>query len=101
VSSSEAILPIKARYKDESGRSVLVEAALDFLTEGAASLQVCADEPDLGLALEKKLIPAIEEFLEKVLPVATHVKPRTIQTGAAEILRERISTLLPKLVPSK
>lgn len=95
LSSAEAMLPLKARYKEESQRSVLVEATLDFLAESAALLQVCADEPEMGRVLEQKLIPALEELLERVLPVARQEKPRTIAPDSAGILKQRISTLLP------
>lgn len=94
LAAGETMLPLKARYTDENRRSLLVEALLDFVTEGAAAIQVCADEEQIGPALEQKALPAIEAFMEKILLVALQSEPRLIDAQAAVIIRQQLSDLL-------
>lgn len=94
LASSETLLPTKARYADENQRSLLVEALLELVAEGAAAIQVCAGEEQLAPALEQKALPAIEAFLEKVLLVAVQEDPRLVDAAAAQKIRHRVEGLL-------
>lgn len=96
ISSAEAILPIRARYADESGRSLLVEALLEILAEGAAAVQVCADEENMALALEEKALPAIERFTEKLLLVAMQDNPRVASAETPQRIKQQLQNLLDK-----
>ncbi|QKX16572.1 hypothetical protein [Microbulbifer sp. YPW1] len=96
LASAETMLPTKARYVDENQRSLLVEALLEMVVEGAAAIQACADEEPLAPALEQKALPAIETFLEKILLVAVQKDPRLIDPGAAQTLQQRLKDLLQR-----
>ena len=96
LAAGETMLPVKARYSDEHERSLLVEALLDFVTEGAAAIQVCADEQLIGPALERKAIPAVEAFMEKILLIALQSEPRVIDVQAAEKIKQRLADLLKR-----
>ena len=96
LASAETMLPTKARYVDENQRSLLVEALLEMVVEGAAAIQACADEEPLAPALEQKALPAIETFLEKILLVAVQKDPRLIDPRAAQTLQQRLKDLLQR-----
>ncbi|WP_105102688.1 hypothetical protein [Microbulbifer pacificus] len=96
LAAGETMLPVKARYADENRRSLLVEALLELVAEGAAAIQVCADEETIGPALEQKTLPAAEAFMEKILLVALQDEPRVIDPKAAEIIRQRLTDLLKR-----
>lgn len=96
LASAETMLPTKARYVDENQRSLLVEALLEMVVEGAAAIQACADEEPLAPALEQKALPAIETFLEKILLVAVQKDPRLIDPGAAQIIQQQLRDLLQR-----
>ena len=90
IASGETILPIKARYTDENRRSLLVEALMEIVAEGAAAIQVCADEEQIAPALEQKALPAVESFLEKILLLALQQEPRLVDAAAAQRIKRRI-----------
>ncbi|WP_295800200.1 hypothetical protein [uncultured Microbulbifer sp.] len=94
IASGETMLPIKARYADENHRSLLVEALLEIVTEGAAAIQVCADQEDFAPALEQKLLPAAEAFLEKILLLAVQQDPRVIDPKVKQKIQQRLDGLL-------
>lgn len=94
IASGEVMLPIKARCAEEDQRSLLVEALMEIVAEGAAAIQVCADEETIAPALEERALPAIESFLEKLLLVAVQEEPRLVNPNAAERIKKRIDNLL-------
>ncbi|MFC6633964.1 hypothetical protein [Microbulbifer taiwanensis] len=94
IASSEAVLPIKARCADESDRSLLVEALLEFLAEGAAAVQACADEEAITPALEQRALPAVEAFLEKILLLALQEEPRAADPNCTKRLKRQLDLLL-------
>ncbi|MBB3061112.1 hypothetical protein [Microbulbifer rhizosphaerae] len=96
IASAEAVLPIKARCTDEQKRSLPVEALLELLAESAAAVQACVDEEELTPALERKALPAIEAFLEKILLVAAQENPRVANPDSALRIKKQIDNLLNK-----
>ncbi|MGL6161608.1 hypothetical protein [Microbulbifer sp.] len=96
ITSAEAVLPIKARCADEHKRSLPVEALLELLAESAAGVQACVDEEELTPALERKTLPAIEAFLEKILLVAAQENPRVANPDSALRIKKQIDNLLEK-----
>lgn len=96
ISSSEAVLPIKARYAEGNHRSLLVEALLDLLAEGAAAVQSCAEEESITPLLEERSLPAIEAFLEKILLVMVQKNPRTAHPDSSERIKKQLDSLLNK-----
>ena len=93
IASGESMLPIKARYTDENRRSLLVEALLEIVTEGAAAIQVCADEEAIAPVLEQKALPAVEAFLEKILLLAAQDEPRLVDPEIGEKIQQRLKSL--------
>ncbi|WP_078082975.1 hypothetical protein [Microbulbifer mangrovi] len=94
LASAETMLPTRARYVDENQRSLLVEALLELVTEGAAAIQACSDQEALAPALEQKALPAIETFLEKILLVAVQEDPRVVNPDAAKKIQQRLRDLM-------
>ena len=94
IASHESMLPIKARYADENQRSLLVEALLDIVSEGAAAIQVCADEEAFAPVLEQKALPAAEAFLEKILLLAVQGEPRLLDPEVAKKIQQRLASFL-------
>lgn len=96
IASAETILPIKARCIDEGERSLLVEALLEFLAEGAAAVQACADAEPVAPALERRALPAIEAFVEKTLLLALQEDPRVADPDSARRIKKQLDLLLNK-----
>ncbi|QIL90613.1 hypothetical protein GNX18_13220 [Microbulbifer sp. SH-1] len=96
LAAGETMLPVKARYADENRRSLLVEALLELVTEGAAAIQVCTGEEQIAPALEHKALPIVDAFMEKILLVALQDEPRLIDRQAAAIIRQRLTDLLKR-----
>jgi len=96
ISCSEAVLPIRARCAEEEPRSLLVEALLELLAEGAAAVQSCTDDENLAPQLERRALPAIEAFLEKILLLALQQDPRTTAPDSAARIKKQLDSLLNK-----
>ncbi|AQQ66288.1 hypothetical protein Mag101_00450 [Microbulbifer agarilyticus] len=96
LASGETMLPVKAKYTDEPQRSLLVEALLELITEGAAAIQVCANQDPIAPALEQKALPAVEAFLEKMLLVALDSEPRLANTDTAARIQQRVKNLIER-----
>ncbi|SHF37074.1 hypothetical protein SAMN04487965_2060 [Microbulbifer donghaiensis] len=96
IASAEAVLPIKARCAEEDNRSLLVEALLELLAEGAAAVQSCADEDPMAPQLERKSLPAVEAFLEKILLLALQDGPRSADPESAARIKKTLDSLLNK-----
>ncbi|WP_231758861.1 hypothetical protein [Microbulbifer elongatus] len=96
LASNETMLPIKTRCADEEPRSLLVEALLELVSEGAAAIQVCADQQPVAPVLEQKSLPAVEAFLEKILLIALQQEPRLADPQTAERIRHRLKMLLER-----
>ncbi|WP_345549615.1 hypothetical protein [Microbulbifer aestuariivivens] len=96
IASAEAILPFKARYMEEDQRSLLVEALLELLAEGAAAIQGCAAEKPMAPVLEKKTLSTMEAFLEKILLVTTQENPRMANPDSATRIKKHLDSLLNK-----
>ncbi|WP_346838362.1 hypothetical protein [Microbulbifer sp. SAOS-129_SWC] len=96
IASSEAVLPIKARYAEEEPRSLLVEALLELLAEGAAAVQSCTDDEQMAPQLERKSLPAIEAFMEKILLLALQQDSRCAASATATRIKKQLDSLLNK-----
>ncbi|MBB5211860.1 hypothetical protein [Microbulbifer hydrolyticus] len=94
LAAGETMLPVKAKYIEQQRRSLIVEALLEIVAEGAAAIQVCGQEESLAPALEQKALPAIEAFMEKILLLALQDEPRVLDPEAAEKLQHRVRKLV-------
>ncbi|WP_299597856.1 hypothetical protein [uncultured Microbulbifer sp.] len=94
LAAGESMLPIKSRYLEENHRSLLVESLLELVSESAAAIQVCTEEKRLAPALERRALPAIESFLEKMLLLSVQDEPRLVDQDVAETIKQRVKNLL-------
>ena len=94
IASGETMLPVKARYAEENRRSLLVEALLEMVTEGAGAIQACADKELIAPELEQKALPVVETFLEKVLLLAVQTEPRLVDGEIGKKIQQQIDALL-------
>ncbi|MCO1333009.1 hypothetical protein MO867_01525 [Microbulbifer sp. OS29] len=90
LSSAEALLPLKARYLEESQRSLLIEAVLELLAESAAVVHNSTDCEPIAPVLERNLLPAVDAFLEKMVLLSRQGVPRSIHRETAEKIRHRL-----------
>ncbi|WP_237059952.1 hypothetical protein [Microbulbifer sediminum] len=93
IAAGETILPIRARYAAEGRRSLLVEALLDVVAEGAAAIQACANEEPLTPALEQRVLPVMASFLERIHLLVQQDHPRLAAPGAATHIKRQIEDL--------
>ena len=96
LSSSEAVAPLRARYKSNPDqRSALIDAVLDLLAESAALLQA---QPQAAV-LEQQLLPVSQDFIRRVLPLLLNQQggaladASAVQSGA-QGLRAELAQLL-------
>lgn len=93
IAAGETMLPIRARYAGESHRSLLVEALMEMVAEGAAAIQACAGAEPMARELEEKALPIAESFLDKVYLLTHQEQPRLAQPGIAAVLKTRVDHL--------
>lgn len=93
LTSAEAMLPVRARYAEGTERSLLVEAIMDLVSEGAAAIQSCANQQDMVPALEKRTLPAIEAFVQKLRLLSLAAEPDRTNPDIKQTLSEWLKPL--------
>ncbi|KUJ83015.1 hypothetical protein AWR36_010770 [Microbulbifer flavimaris] len=93
LTSTEAMLPVRARYAEGTERSLLVEAVMDLVSEGAAAIQSCANQQDMVPALEKRALPAIDAFLNKLRLLSLAAGTDRPSPDIGQTLREYLQPL--------
>ncbi|SDK45677.1 hypothetical protein [Microbulbifer yueqingensis] len=93
IAAGETILPIRARYAGENQRSLLVEALMEMVAEGAAAIQACAGAEPMAPALEEKALPIAESFLERIFLITRQEQPHLARPEIAGQLKNKVGEL--------
>lgn len=92
MSSVETLLPFKAKYKEAGTRSILIEAAFEFLEDSITAIQRTSQADQFEKSLESELIPGIELLVER-LSLLVSEQGSSINSVETEKLKSKIIAL--------
>ncbi|WP_300425702.1 hypothetical protein [Thalassolituus sp.] len=85
ISASDTLAPLRARlHEHHDGRSAVIDASLDFLTDSAALLQ-SHQQDNQTQSLEAGLISASSDFIRRLLPLLLQGSGGTMMTPLSDI----------------